>query len=83
MWIIHNSISFTLLGAITYKCCKLLSLFGDIFFCVQRDAIRNIKEKSRKEEEGIVKSRHILEDDTRQIEITLKENKDMADAAVK
>ncbi len=30
-----------------------------------------------------MKSRHILEDDTRQIEITLKENKDMADAAVK
>ncbi len=50
--------------------------------CSQRDDIRNLEERARKEEEEIVKSRQIIDDEAKQFEITIKANNDMAHDAV-
>ncbi len=54
-----------------------------VLFLSQREDIRNLNERARKEEEEIVKSRQNLEDEAKQFEITVKVTHNKAHDAVK
>ncbi len=62
---------------------SIMLLAITVLFLSQREDIRNLDERARKEEEEIVKSRQNLEDEAKQFEITLKETNSKAHDAVK